>query len=146
LGPKEAPLVLVLLDSNIVLSALLSSAGHPAIIVDAWRSGRFVLLTCQQQIDEIRQASRYTRLQHRLQPHRVGSMLNHLYGAVVWPEPIPRKHTAADPADSFLLDLIEAAQPDYAVTGDKHSGLLQRRKLGRTRILTASSFCADVLK
>jgi hypothetical protein len=45
-----------------------------------------------------------------------------------------------------LLDLMEAAQPDYAVTGDKRSGLLQLDKLGRTKILKASSFCAEVLR
>ena len=72
-------------------------------------------------------------------------MLNHLYSATVWPGPLPHRNEAADPADSFLLDLIEAAQPDYAVTGDKRSGLLQLNKLGRTKILTASAFCAEVL-
>ena len=72
-------------------------------------------------------------------------MLNHLYGSTVWPEPILRKHQASDPTDSFLLDLMEAAQPDYAVTGDKRSGLLQLETLGRTKILKASAFCAEVL-
>jgi len=72
-------------------------------------------------------------------------MLNNLYGATVWPDPLPRKHQAADPADSFLLDLMDAAQPDYAVTGDKRSGLLQLGKLGRTKILSAHDFCNQVL-
>jgi hypothetical protein len=72
-------------------------------------------------------------------------MLNNLYGATVWPAPLPRKHEAADPADSFLLDLIDAAQPDYAVTGDKRSGLLQLDKMGRTKILSANDFCHQVL-
>ena len=72
-------------------------------------------------------------------------MLNHLHGANLWEGSLPRKHQAADPADSFLLDLIEAAQPDYAVTGDKRSGLLQVDKLGRTKFLEARAFCNDVL-
>jgi hypothetical protein len=42
--------------------------------------------------------------------------------------------------------LMESAQPDYAVTGDKRSGLLQFGKLGRTRILSAGAFCAEVLR
>jgi putative PIN family toxin of toxin-antitoxin system len=137
--------MLVLLDSNVLISALLSLYGTPARIVDQWREGGFRLLTCQQQIDEIRTASRLLKFRDRLQPHLVGAMLNHLYGATVWPGPIPRLHHAADPADSYLLDLIEAAQPDYAVTGDKRSGLLQLDKLGRTKIVTASAFCSNVL-
>ena len=50
--------MLVPLDSNIYFSALISPLGSPARIVHAWRNGRFYLLTCQQQIDEIRVASR----------------------------------------------------------------------------------------
>jgi len=73
-------------------------------------------------------------------------MLNHLYGADLWQERLPRKHEAADPADSYLLDLIDAAQPDCAVTGDKRAGLLQLGTLGRTRILTAGAFASEVLR
>jgi len=138
--------MLVLLDSNVIISALLTQHGAPARIVDEWREGRFQLLTCQIQIDEIRTASRTPKFKYRLQPHQIGAMLNHLYSAIVWPSPIPRKHQAADPADSFLLDLIDAAQPDYAVTGDKRSGLLELDKLGRTKFLKASAFCTEVLR
>jgi putative PIN family toxin of toxin-antitoxin system len=137
--------MLVLLDSNILISALLSPHGAPAKIVDHWREGGFQLLTCQLQIKEIREASRTPKFREWLQPHQVGAMLNHLYAATVWPGPLPRKHEAADPSDNFLLDLIEAAQPDYAITGDKRSGLLELDKLGRTKILKASAFCTDVL-
>jgi len=137
--------MLVLLDSNVFISALLSPHGAPAKIVDHWRDGGFHLLTCQMQIKEIREASRTPKFRERLQPHQVGTMLNHLYGATIWQAPLPRRYEAADPTDSYLLNLIEAAQPDYAVTGDKRSGLLQLDKLGRTKILKASSFCAEVL-
>jgi predicted nucleic acid-binding protein len=72
-------------------------------------------------------------------------MMNHLYSATVWPDPLPRKHQAADPPDRYLLNLMEAAQPDYAVTGDKRSGLLEIGKLGRTKILSATVFSSHVL-
>jgi putative PIN family toxin of toxin-antitoxin system len=145
MGTGAEALMLVLLDSNIYFSALISPLGSPARIVHAWRNGRFYLLTCKQQIDEIRAASRSPKFRNLFQPHHVGDMLNHLYSATVWEGPLPRRHHAADPADSYLLDLIEVAQPDYAVTGDKRSGLLQLDKLGRTKILKASAFCAEVL-
>jgi uncharacterized protein len=146
LGSGKAALMLVLLDSNIFLSALISPHGAPHTIYARWVEKDFRVVTCREQLDEIRSASRYPHLRAKLQPHLVGTMLNHLYGAEVFPEPIPRRHTAADPGDSYLLDLIDAAQPDFAVTGDKRSGLLQRRKLGRTRIMDAASFCSKILK
>ena len=137
--------MLVLLDSNVIISALLSLHGASARAFDEWRDGRFQLLTCQHQIDEIRTACRARRFSDRLQTHHIGTMLNHLYSATVWSDPILRKHQAADATDNFLLDLIDAAQPDYAVTGDKRAGLLQMNTLGRTKILKVSVFCADVL-
>jgi hypothetical protein len=138
--------MLVLLDSNIYFSALISPKSPPARIIRVWQNGGFKLLTCQQQVNEIREASRNPKFRSLFQPHQIGAMLNHLYSAIVWPSPIPRKHQAADPADSFLLDLIDAAQPDYAVTGDKRSGLLELDKLGRTKFLKASAFCTEVLR
>jgi len=138
--------MLVLLDSNILISAMISIHGNPARIVDHWRERRFHLLTCQEQLDEIRTTCRHQRFRNLLQPHLVGKMLNSLYAATVWPTPIPRKHRAADPTDSYLLDLIDAAQPDYAVTGAKRAGLLQLQSFDRTTILTAARFCEIVLQ
>ena len=138
--------MLVLLDSNILWSALISPKGPPRRIYGAWLAGRFELLTCPQQIAEIRSASRYPKFREILQPHRVGVMINNLYRATVWEEPLPQKHEAADPEDSYLLNLIEAAKPDYAVTGDKQSGILAVRKLGRTSIWTARDFCEQILR
>ena len=144
-GTDGKELMLVLLDSNIYLSALISPRGIPGEIIRSWQRGRIHVVTCQHQIDEIREASRNQKFRGRLVPHLVGEMLNNLYNATIWPAPIPRNHHCADPTDSYLLDLMEAAQPDYAVTGDKRSGLLEIGKLGRTSILSATEFSSSVL-
>ena len=44
----------VVLDTNILVSALISPSGHPAAIYDAWEDGKFTLLTCVEQLDELR--------------------------------------------------------------------------------------------
>jgi putative PIN family toxin of toxin-antitoxin system len=137
--------MLVLLDSNIFISALLSYSGPSAAIYNAWLDDRFELVTCQQQIDEIRLACRNPRFIGRLQPHLVGKMLNSLYAATVWPGPIPHKFDAADPTDSFLLNLAAAAEAHYLVTGDKRSQILALKKVGATSILTPREFCEQVL-
>ena len=72
----------VILDSNILLSALLSPHGPPHRIYQAWRRGRFDLVTCRMQLDEIRRASRYPKFRTIPQPHRVGRMVNNLQGAI----------------------------------------------------------------
>jgi putative PIN family toxin of toxin-antitoxin system len=137
--------MIVLLDSNIFWSALISPTGAPHLVYTAWIKARFEVLTCPEQIAEIRAASRYPKLRSILQPARIGKMINNLHRATVWDKPIPRKHQASDPSDNYLLDLMDAAQPDYAITGDHRSGLLSHGSLGRTKILTARQFCDQVL-
>jgi len=115
----------VVLDSNIRLSALLSPHTPPHAIYLAWRHGRFTLVTCTIQLDELRRASRYAKFRTILQPHRVGQMLNSLQGAVL-PDRLPGGYEAADPHDAWLLALADVARADYLVTGDKKSGILAR--------------------
>jgi uncharacterized protein len=52
---------------------------------------------------------------------------------------------ADDPNDSFLLAMALTGDADYLVTGDRRAGLLQRRHIERTRIVTPAAFCAKVL-
>ncbi|MCK2088680.1 putative toxin-antitoxin system toxin component, PIN family [Thauera aromatica] len=135
----------VVLDTNILFSALISPHGAPDAIYRAWRSARFELVTSHAQLEEIRRASRYPKLQAVLQPAKVGVMINNLQRALVL-EQLPRHFEADDPDDAFLLAMADAGKADYLVTGDRRAGLLQRGHVGRTRILTPAAFCNEVLK
>jgi hypothetical protein len=131
--------MLVVLDSNVLLSALISPHGAPHQIYEAWRQRQFELITCIDQLEELRRASRYPKFKGILQPSLVGLMLNNLQRAVVL-DHVPAKHRASDPHDSYLLDLADFSAANYLVTGDKRAGLLERKRIGTTRILTASAF------
>ncbi|CAI09088.1 putative toxin-antitoxin system toxin component, PIN family [Aromatoleum aromaticum] len=135
----------VVLDTNILFSALISPHGPPDTIYRAWRTARFELVTSRTQLEEIRRASRYPKLQAVLQPAKVGVMINNLQRAVLL-EKLPDQFSADDPDDAFLLAMAAAGKADYLVTGDRRAGLLQRGHQGRTRILTPTAFCAEVLK
>ena len=63
--------MLVILDSNILFSALISPHTPPHSIYQAWQHGYFERVTCDEQLEEIRQASRYQKFANILQPHRV---------------------------------------------------------------------------
>jgi putative PIN family toxin of toxin-antitoxin system len=135
----------VVLDTNILFSALISPHGSPDAIYRAWRSARFEVVTSRAQLDdEIRRASRYPKLQAILQPAKVGAMINNLQRAVVL-ERLTIEVEADDPDDSFLLAMALAGNADYLVTGDRRAGLLQRGHIERTRIVTPAVFCAEVL-
>lgn len=134
----------VVLDTNILLSALISPHGSPDIIYRAWRAGRFELVTSTTQLDELRRASRYPKLKAILQPHLVGTMINNLQRAIVLNH-LQVNIETDDPNDAFLLAMAQTGEVGYLVTGDHRAGLLQRGNLGRTRIVTPAAFCAEAL-
>jgi putative PIN family toxin of toxin-antitoxin system len=136
--------MLVVVDTNVLLSALIASTGPPARIYAAWREKKFQIVTCPEQLAELRTASRYPRLANAVRPHRFGILLNQLKKSLIEKKSIPKPHTAHDPEDSFLLNLAQFAKAHYLVTGDKRSRILMQRTVGETRILTAGEFCDDV--
>lgn len=136
----------VVLDTNILISALISPHGLPETIYRAWRAARFELVTSGFQLEEIRRASRYPKLRERLMPTQVGTLINHLRRQALLLENLDLTVIkVADPDDAFLIAMVMAAQADYLVTGDKRAGLLQLEHIERTRILTPAVFQAEVL-
>ena len=137
----------VILDTNVLLGALISSLGPPDIIYRAWRAARFELVTSTAQLDELRRVSRYAKLKLILPAHRVGTMVNNMQRAIVLGELPPPSETMDlnDPNDVFLLSMALASEADYLVTGDRRAGLLQRGNAGRTRIVSPATFCSEVL-
>jgi putative PIN family toxin of toxin-antitoxin system len=137
--------MIVVLDTNVLLSGIAATSSYPRIIYRAWLDAHFELATCEAQLKEVRDASRKSYFTERLKPHDFGLLVNSLRQARFISQ-IKRQHTALDPTDSFLLDLAAAAKAHYLVTGDKKSGLLQRGKIGSTRVLTPAAFFEEVIQ
>jgi putative PIN family toxin of toxin-antitoxin system len=137
----------VVLDTNVLLSALLSPHGLSDNIYRAWQHDRFELVTSTLQIEELRRASRYPKFKEVLQPYRVGIMVNNLRRSIVLATlpPLPASVELNDPNDTFLMAMALSGEADYLVTGDHRAGLLQRGSLGRTQIVTPASFCVEAL-
>ena len=137
----------VILDTNVLLGALISPHGPPEAIYRAWRAARFELVTSTTQLDELRRVSRYPKLKTILPTHRVGTMVNNMQRAIVLGAlpSLPDAMEINDPNDAFLLAMALASEADYLVTGDRRAGLLQLGAAGRTRIVTPATFCAEAL-
>ena len=137
----------VILDTNVLLGALISPYGPPDVIYRAWRSARFELVTSTPQLEELRRVSRYPKLKAILPAHSVGTMVNNMQRAIVIVNlpPPPDDMDLNDPDDAFLLSMALASEADYLVTGDRRAGLLQRGSAGRTRIVAPATFCAMAL-
>lgn len=137
----------LILDTNVLLGALISPHGPPDVIYRAWRAARFELVTSAAQLEELRRVSRYPKLRAILPAHRIGTMVNNMQRAIVLDAlpPLPNGIEASDPNDAFLLAMALVGEADYLVTGDRRAGMLQRGSVGRTRIVTPSVFCAEAL-
>ncbi len=137
----------VILDTNVLLGALISPHGPPDAIYRAWRAARFDLVTSAAQLDELRRVSRYPKLKTILPAHRVGTMVNNMQRAIVLEQlpPLPEGVDTTDPNDAFLLAMALGGEADYLVTGDRRAGLLQQGSIGRTHIVTPAVFCAEAL-
>jgi putative PIN family toxin of toxin-antitoxin system len=129
----------VVLDTNIIVSALIAPAGKPAAIVDAWLDGKFTLLTCAAHVDELLYTLEKPRVAELVKPHRAGRLVNQIKKLAEDVAPLPRVKRSPYPADDFLLALSEGGKADYLVTGDK-SGLLALSRHKKTRIVSARNF------
>jgi putative PIN family toxin of toxin-antitoxin system len=133
----------VVLDTNIIVSALIAPAGKPAAIIDAWLDGKFSLLTCAAHVDELRAILQKPRVAELVKPYKAGRLVNQIKELAEDIDQLPRVVRSPDPTDDFLLALSEAGKADYLVTGDK-SGLLALSRHKGTRIVSAADFAALV--
>lgn len=137
----------VILDTNVLLGALISPNGPPDVIYRAWRAARFELITSVTQLNELRRASRYPKLKSILPAHRIGTMMNNLQRAIVLTQlpALPNNIDMHDQNDAFLVRMAFAGKANYLVTGDRRAGLLQLGHIEATRIITPKYFCTKIL-
>jgi uncharacterized protein len=131
----------VVLDTNVLVSALLMDASLPAQLLTQWRQGRFTLLTATPQLDELTRVTRYPKLRARLKPALAGRLVNDLREIAVLVEPLPPVEVSPDPYDDYLLSIASGGAADYLVTGDKPHLLALGRHAG-TNIVSVRDFMA----
>ena len=68
----------LVVDTNVLISALLGTTGLPAHLIDLWRDGRFALLTAPEQVDELWRVTRYPKIRERPPPALAGRLVNDL--------------------------------------------------------------------
>jgi putative PIN family toxin of toxin-antitoxin system len=129
------------LDTNILVSALMIQEGNPAAIYRAWQERQFSLLICAELLDELHATLRKPTVSKRIKPYKAGEMVNELKALAEFIDRLPRVKRSRDSTDDYLLALSEAGRAHYLVTGDK-SGLLALGHHRTTRIASASTFAA----
>ncbi len=131
--------MLVVLDTNILLSALINRHGTPAQLIAGWRERRYDLLTSGEQLIELGDVARRPVLRARIVPSTVGRLIRDLRKHAEVLIRLPAIERSADPADNFLLAMAEAGNANYLVSGDRR-GVLALGTHGITQILRAREF------
>ena len=133
----------VILDTNIFVSALISTSGPPARLVDAWADGSFILVSHPIQLAELREVTRRGKVRTLIRAATAGRLVNQIGRLADMPATLPPVERSPDPRDDFLLALCEAGGADWLATGDK-ADLLALERHGGTRIVTAARLAAEL--
>jgi uncharacterized protein len=129
--------VRVVLDTNLLVSALIRRNSVPGQILEAWFEDRFILLIHPFLLEELH-VTRRPRIRALIRPSEAGRLVNQIRAIAAPVTNLPATRRSADPADDFLLAMSKAGHADYLVTGDKRQLLVLGRH-DRTVILNSAS-------
>jgi uncharacterized protein len=128
--------VRIILDTNVLVAALIAPSGPPHQLFEAFLADRFTLVTGDKQIEELSRVTRYPAIRSRIHPVQAGAMVNAIRSLAAVLDRLPTVDVSRDPADDYLFAMAQASGADYLVTGDK-ADVLRYTKHGKTRIVTA---------
>jgi putative PIN family toxin of toxin-antitoxin system len=133
--------VRLVIDTNILVSALFAGSSLPAHLLLLWRERGFELLTSAEQIDELTRVTRYPKIRTRIAPALAGRFINELREIAVMIENFPIVEVCADPYDNYLLAIAAKGAADFLLTGDKRD-LLKIKNYEGIKIITVRDFLA----
>ena len=111
---------LVVLDTNLVLSALVFGGGTTALLREGWQSRRFIPLASRETISELIRVIAYPKfgLNAQEQEDLLSDYLP-FCTTVSISTPPPPTPVCRDPSETPFLELAIAGAADFLVTGDQ---------------------------
>jgi len=129
------------LDTNILISAVITPRGTPAKVLQAWREGAFDLIASPPLLYEIKNTLSRPKIAHRyrLTTEDISDVLALLAsGATLVTGTISISVPITDPDDIPVLACAVEGQADYLVTGD--GDLLHLRSYQGIQIIRPTDF------
>ena len=109
----------IVLDTNILVSALISEEGYPAQVLAAIKRERVTLVTSAYQIEELRGVLARERLKPYIRPEEAADLLYHLEAVGLVVSELPEVSLSPDPKDNPILATAIAGEAELIVSGDK---------------------------
>ncbi len=131
----------VVLDTNIVLSALIFSAGRPAWMRQAWQHQQLQPLVCRETVSELLRVLAYPKFKlSTLEQQELLADFLPYADVVELPMPWPDLPACRDEKDQVFLVLAHVGKADALITGD--ADILAMREDFPGLIMTAEAFAA----
>jgi hypothetical protein len=135
----------VVLDANVLVSSILSAAGTPARILDAWRDEHFQLLISDAILDEVGRVLRYPKIvkRHLWTETETDHFVHTLASlAIKTPGSLALNVITDDPSDNRYLECAVEGSADFIVSGDRD--LLDLRAYQGIPIVQPSTFLEHI--
>ena len=114
----------VVLDVNVLVSALLSRTGAPARLIGLWLEGAFELVVSEDLLAELSRAFAYPKLREHISREDAAGFIALLRSTASMAADAERPdHISRDPGDDYLVALAQASA-SILVSGDRHLPVL----------------------
>lgn len=111
----------IVLDTNVLLSSLVTGSTAPAQIIVLWEDDMFDITVSEHIVDGVSRALTKPYWRKRLDIHQLEHRLAGVRLLLKYVEPVEDVHDVAeDDEDDLVLATAVAAKADYLVTGDKY--------------------------
>lgn len=126
-------MIRVVLDTNVVVSALISPFGNEALVVHAIQTGRIV--PCYSRAIAEEYSGVLKRPKFDFAPEVIEGLMNLLSSTGELVNPRRRRRLSPDPNDDDFIACAMAAKADFLITGNKRH--FPAHSYGSARVVTA---------
>lgn len=114
-------MIRAVLDTNVYVAALLSSAGAPARLVRALGDGLFDAIVCPRLLTELRGVLQRPKIAERVDMETASAVVRWLERVTIdVPDPDIIRSVSPDPDDDYLIALALIGRAQVIVSGDAH--------------------------
>ncbi len=119
-------MIRVVIDTNLLVSAILTPQGNPAIILKLILQGKLTLILSPAILEETRRVLRYPKLVKLMKKSE--TTLEEVYSfidkmtkvSVIVPGNLEIEAIQADPSDNIILACAVEGEADFIISGDHH--------------------------
>ncbi len=112
-------LMRMVLDTNVLVSALIAPGGLSDRLLQHWEAGDLTLVTSSEQIEEVERVLAYEKLQRFIRKEQAARLVANLRRVADFAATLPSVDVSADVADNVILASAISGNASHLVTGDR---------------------------